>query len=145
MKDMVTFNQSATINAPVEKVFAYIADPQKIPEWRKDVPGISRVSGMPSVGTTFYEDVNFMGKKKLLMKITEFIPNKRIVIEAQSGMPLLPTQEFTFTRQGNKTNVDLAVIMKVSGFFILMQPMLPMQLKKIWAGYFQNLNQILSE
>ena len=142
---MVTFDQSGIIDAPVEKVFAYIADPRKIPEWRKDVPGISQVSGASNVGTSFYEDVNFMGKKKLLMKIVEFIPNKKIVIEAQSGMPLLPTQEFTFTPQGNKTKVDLEVTMKVSGFFRLMQPMLPKQLKKIWAGYFQNLNQMLSE
>ena len=142
---MITFNQSGIINAPIEKVFAYISDPQKIPEWRKDVPGISQISGAPNAGATFYEDVNFMGKKKLLMKIIEFIPNKKIVIEAQSGMALLPTQEFTFTPQGNQTRVDLAVIMKVSGLFTLMQPMLPMQLKKIWSGYFQNLNQILSD
>ena len=74
---MVTFNQSGTISAPAEKVFAYISNPQKIPEWRKDVPGISQISGTPSAGTTFYEDVNFMGKKKLLMKIIEFISEKR--------------------------------------------------------------------
>jgi uncharacterized protein YndB with AHSA1/START domain len=142
---MITFNQSGIINAPIEKVFAYISDPQKIPEWRKDVPGISQISGAPNAGATFYEDVNFMGKKKLLMKIIEFIPNKKIVIEAQSGMALLPTQEFTFTPQGNQTRVDLVVIMRVSGLFTLLQPMLPTQLKKTWAGYFQNLNQILTE
>jgi len=79
------------------------------------------------------------------MKIIEFIPNKKIVIEAQSGMALLPTQEFTFTPQGNQTRVDLVVIMRVSGLFTLLQPMLPTQLKKTWAGYFQNLNQILTE
>ncbi len=140
---MITFQESAMISAPVEKVFAYIADPDQIPNWRKDVPGISQLSGATGVGTTFCEEVNFMGKKQLLMKVTEYSPNKKLVIEAQSGMPLLPTQSFSFSSQGDNTQIDLTVTMKVSGIFRLMQPLLPKQLKKIWRGYFKALNENL--
>lgn len=139
---MITFTQSGTINAPVEKVFGIVADFKRIPEWRTDVPGISQISGETKAGTTFVEEVHFMGKKQLLMKVAEFIPNKKLVIEAQSGMSLLPTQSFTFAPEGNSTRVDLTVNMKVSGLFVLMQFMLPAQLKKIWAGYFENLNRL---
>jgi uncharacterized protein YndB with AHSA1/START domain len=142
---MITFKQTGFINAPVEKVFAIIADPQQITQWRNDVPAISQISGDTKVGTTFIEEVHFMGKKQLLMKVTEYIPNNKIVIQAQSGMSLLPTQSFTFTGEGNKTRIDLNVSMKVSGLFVLMQFMLPAQLKKIWAKYFDNLNQLLSK
>ena len=88
---MPSFSQTAFINASPEKVFAAISDPAQIPKWRTDVPGISDINGTGS-GTTFTEDVNFMGKKKLHMKVTTFEPNKRIVISAQGGMSILPTQ-----------------------------------------------------
>ena len=95
---MITFQESAMISAPVEKVFAYIADPDQIPNWRKDVPGISQLSGATGVGTTFCEEVNFMGKKQLLMKVTEYSPNKKLVIEAQC--PCFRPNPFHFQVRG---------------------------------------------
>src|SRR5436189_5113992 len=102
---MITFKQSGVINAPVENVFAIVADPKKIPLWRNDVPAITYISDDTRAGTTFFEEVHFMGKKQLLMKIIEFIPNRKLVIEGQSGMPMLPTQSFTFTDEGNITHI----------------------------------------
>ena len=140
---MITFQESAIIFAPIEKVFAYIADPNQIPKWRKDVPSVDGFSGSPSVGVTFNEQINFMGKKQLLMKIIEYSPNDRIVIQAQHGMSLLPTQSFSFINQGANTKINLTVSMKVHGMFRLLQPILAKQLKKIWQGYFRNLNENL--
>jgi uncharacterized protein YndB with AHSA1/START domain len=142
---MISFKQSGIVNAPVEKVFAIVSDPKRIPEWRNDVPGISQISGETKVGTTFVEEVHFMGHKHLLMEVTEYVPNKKLVIEAQRGMPMLPTQSFTFTAEGNTTRIDLSVIMRTSGFFSMMEFMLPAQLKKIWGRYFVNLDQMLSK
>ena len=142
---MITFEQVGKINAPIEKVFGYISDISKIPEWRTDVPQVSNISGSTAVGSTFSEEVNFMGKKQLLMKVVEFVPNQKLVIEAQSGMALLPTQSFTFVPQGNGTEVRIQVKMKTSGLFRLMEPMLPGQLKKIWAKYFEHVAQNLSK
>ena len=86
-----------------------------------------------------------MGTKQLLMKVTEFVPNKKLVIEAQSGMPMLPTQTFTFTPEGNGTRINLSVVMKTSGFFTMMEFMLPAQLKKIWEKYFVDLDRLVSK
>jgi uncharacterized protein YndB with AHSA1/START domain len=141
---MIHFNQSATFNAAVEKVFGIISDPKQIPQWRTDVPAITQISGETKVGTTFLEEVHFMGTKQLLMKVTEFIPNNTIVIEAQSGMSMLPKQQFKFSSNGNTTLVELNVTMKVSGVFKLMAFLLPSKLKKIWAQYFENLNKLLA-
>ena len=141
---MITFEEVGKINAPIETVFAYISDISKIPDWRTDVPGISKLSGPVLVGTTFMEDVNFMGKKQLLMKVVEYVPNRKLVIEAQSGMALLPTQSFTFSPEGNGTKIHLQVTMRTSGFFRLMEPLLAGPLKKTWAKYFENVEHILS-
>jgi len=85
-----------------------------------------------------------MGKKQLLMKVIEFVPNQKLVIEAQSGMALLPTQSFTFVSKDGGTEVRLQVTMRTSGLFRLMEPILAGQLKKIWAKYFENVSQNLS-
>jgi uncharacterized protein YndB with AHSA1/START domain len=142
---MISFKQSALINAPLEKVFALVSDPKRIPEWRSDVPGVAEISGETKIGTTFIEEVHFMGTKRLLMKVTNYVPNQKLVIEAQSGMTMLPAQTFIFSAEGNKTRIDLSVIMKTSGFFSMMEFALPAQLKKIWEKYFHDLDQLLSK
>ena len=141
---MLTFTQVGQIDAPIEKVFAIVSDFSKIPQWRKDVPEITQISGPTAVGTTFLEEVHFIGKKQLLMKVIDFVPDRKLVIEAQQGMDLLPTQSFVFSAEGDKTRIDLTVVMRISGLFKLMQFMLPIQLKKTWAEYFANLNTLVS-
>jgi len=140
---MIAFKHTALINAPVERVFSFVADPKRIPEWRDDVPGVSHMNGGPGVGMTFTEEVHFMGTKQLHMKIVEFVPNEKIVIEAEGGMPMLPTQTFTFAPEGTGTRLTISVVMKTSGFFTMMELVLPSQLKKIWERYFVSLDQLI--
>jgi uncharacterized protein YndB with AHSA1/START domain len=142
---VIKFEQVSKIHAPTERVFAYISNISKIPDWRTDVPRVSNLSGPTAVSTTFLEEVNFMGKKQLLMKVIEFVPNRKLVIEAQSGMALLPTQSFTFVPEGDGTEVRLQVTMRTSGLFRFMEPMLAGQLKKTWAKYFENAARNLSQ
>jgi len=139
---MIGFKHTALIDAPVAKVFSIVADPRRIPEWRDDVPGVSQVSGKAGAGMTFNEEVHFMGNKELQMKITEYVPEEKLVIEAQGGMPMLPTQTFTFTPEGTGTRLTISVAMKTSGFFTMMEFMLPAQLKKIWERYLLNLQEL---
>jgi len=63
--------------------------------------------------------------KQLLMKVTEYQPNERLVIEAQSGMPMPPTQTFFFVSEGNAKRIDLSDVMKTSGFLTMMEFILP--------------------
>src|SRR6476646_5489828 len=116
---MPKFSQTAFINASPEKVFSIISDPAQIPKWRTDVPGIHDIIGSES-GMTFIEDVNFMGKKKLFMKVIEFQENKRLTITAQSGMSILPTQSFTLIAKDSGTEIKLDVDLLVTGPLKLM-------------------------
>ena len=85
-----------------------------------------------------------MGDKHLLMKVTEFVRNQKLTIEAQSGMAMLPTQTFVFSAEGTGTRIDLSVVMRTSGFFSMMEFVLPAQMKKIWEKYFANLDRLLA-
>ena len=42
---MPTINNSININAPVEKVFAYVSDPMNSPEWMVSLSEVSDVTG----------------------------------------------------------------------------------------------------
>jgi uncharacterized protein YndB with AHSA1/START domain len=143
--NVIAFHTTGVVNAPAEKVFMYVSDPARIPEWRRDVPRISEVRGPIQVGTTFVEEVQFLGTKHVLMRVAELVPNKKLVIEAQSGMSLLPIQSFVFTPEGNSTRVYLSVTMKTTGVFRLLGFMLQSRLKEKWKEYFVNLDRILGK
>jgi uncharacterized protein YndB with AHSA1/START domain len=141
---MAHFTLESTINAPREKVFAVLADPTLIPRWRTDVPGITNVSGAGD-RMTFTEEVRFMGKKELQMKVTQYSPPTSLRIVAMNGMSILPTQSFELWGEGGKTKVVLSVDLRISGPMKLFAPLFPTQFRKIWTGYFQNLERYLQQ
>ncbi len=86
-----------------------------------------------------------MGKKELQMKVTECSPSTSLRIAAMSGMSILPTQSFALSGEGGKTKVVLSVDLKISGPLKLFAPLFPTQFRKIWTGYFQNLERYLQQ
>ena len=116
---MITVHRSITINRPIETVFEFVSDPSRIPEWRKDVIACTGSSNR-DVGTEFIEKINFMGKKDFTMKIREFVPNRREVIENIAGPGARPIQTFAFTADGKNTRLDVQVEMRTFGFFRLL-------------------------
>ncbi len=140
---MVHFSHRGLIKAPVDLVFSVLSDPSKIPQWRKDVPKVSDVRLPVQKGSTYIEEVHFMGTKQLLMEVTEYLPNKRLVITGRQGMPMLPTQTFVLATHPEGTQLSLEVEMRVSGVWRLLSPLLPGMLKKIWKGYFRDLELLL--
>ena len=83
---MAKVKRSITINAPVEKVFNYLADPMNQPEWVPSIMEIKDVSGS-GVGQHFRWTYKMAG---VLLKgestTTEHIPNERIVTQSKGGV-----------------------------------------------------------
>lgn len=84
--------QSTTINAPAEKVFAYVADITKHPEWT--TPGhkveIKKTSEGPvAVGSTFESTGQQFGANHDTLTVTELAENQRIVYEADGNAGLI--------------------------------------------------------
>jgi len=142
---MVHFSHRGIIQASAASVFSVLSDPAKIPLWRKDMPKISNIVLPIQSGSTFVEEVHFMGTKQLLMVITELRPVEKLVIVGKSGMPLLPTQTFTLASHPEGTELSLDVEMNVTGVWRLLSPLLPMMLRKIWKGYFRDLDALLKK
>lgn len=106
---MAKLERSITINAPVEKVFAYIEDPMSQLEW---LPGMQEVTDITAteegVGTHFrwvykMAGKNFAGEST----ITAHVPNQSRVIESKGGIN--STWAWTFEPQDGGTKLNLVL------------------------------------
>jgi coenzyme Q-binding protein COQ10 len=104
---MAKVKRSITINAPVEKVFNYLADPMNQPEWVPSIMEIKDVSGF-GVGEHHLWTYKMAG---VLLKgettTTEHIPNERIVTQSKGGVT--STWIFNFETHDGGTMMELDI------------------------------------
>jgi uncharacterized membrane protein len=104
---MPRINNSININAPVEKVFAYVADPMNIPEWMVGMTEVMDVTGS-GVGLRYHWKYKMAGVPlKGESTRTEHVPNERLVVESKEGIP--STFTFTFAPHEGGTKLDMDV------------------------------------
>lgn len=99
---MLTIEKSIVIDAPVERVFAYIADPSHLPEYYTDVDEVRDIRHLPNGG--------YAGRLMpldLTVETTELVPGERIVsCGIWCGSLADVTITTTFDRlEGDKTRV----------------------------------------
>jgi uncharacterized membrane protein len=80
------FESSIDINAPVKKVWALVDKLEEWPQWMPSIQKIERLSKGPlSVGSQLSVTAKVSGLTvALLMTITEFIPERKVVLEGQA-------------------------------------------------------------
>jgi carbon monoxide dehydrogenase subunit G len=80
------FESSIDINAPVKKVWALVDRVEEWREWMPSIRKIERVSRGPlAVGSQVAVTVRVSGLTvKLLMTITEFVPERNVVLEGRA-------------------------------------------------------------
>ena len=104
---MPTINNSINISAPVEKVFAYVTDPMNLPEWFVGMTEVTDVSGsgvgQHSRWTYTMIGIPFHGDSKL----TEHVPNERLVYEQEGGITSTMTFTFAPHESGTKLGLDM--------------------------------------
>ena len=84
--------QQITINAPAEKVFAYLADITRHPEWSKEEHRlqVEKTSEGPiGQGATFRSVGYQFGRNEDTVTVTEYVPNQRIVFQADGKVGLV--------------------------------------------------------
>ena len=106
---MARLEKSIVINAPVEKVFAYVREPASEPEW---MPGMVEVGDVvqtkEGVGSHYrftysLAGLLFRGESRTI----EYVPNRRIVTQSKGGIESLWT--WTFEPHGGGTKLSVVV------------------------------------
>ena len=110
---MPKIERSVTINAPVKKIFDYIADPKLQVEW---LPGMIEVKDIKQteqgVGSTYKFAYKVAGMRFEGEDIVEeYIPNKKMVTRSKGGIESSWT--WNFEPYNDKTKVEVIVEYKV--------------------------------
>ena len=110
---MPKIERSVTINAPVKKIFDYIADPKLQVEW---LPGMIEVKDIKQteecVGSTYKFSYKVAGMRFEGEDIVEeYIPNKKMVTRSKGGIESSWT--WNFEPYNDKTKVEVIVEYKV--------------------------------
>jgi len=102
------FESSIEINAPAEKVWALIDKLEEWPQWMPSIKKIERVSRGPlAVGSQLSVTAKVSGLTvTLLMTITEFIPERNVVMQGKTlGTNL--TRFYTLEPVNDKAKVTI--------------------------------------
>ena len=104
---MPTINSSTKINAPVEKVFAYVTDPTNLGEWMVGITEVKDVTGS-GVGQHHHWTYKMVGiPLHGETTFTEHVPNVRAVTESKGGATSIFTFAFAPHEGGTKLDMDI--------------------------------------
>ena len=114
---MPRIERSILINAPVNEVFDYIADPTNCPTWVPGMVSVRDVAGIDA-GKTFrwtykMAGISFDGESTIL----EYVPYEWIVIGSQRGIVSVWTYDFRAEGDGTRVGavVEYAIPIPVVG------------------------------
>jgi uncharacterized membrane protein len=126
---MAKITRSIHINAPVEKVFAYMDDPGNMPEFWPSMIEVKDLQKTPTgIGTTFSWVYKMAGMRfEGASETTEYIPNRRTVTRSTKGIQSTFAWSYEPEEGGTKTTseveyvVPIPLLGKLAEAFILKQ------------------------
>ncbi|HEV7176638.1 MAG TPA: SRPBCC family protein [Solirubrobacteraceae bacterium] len=142
---MIDFTIQTDIDRPVADVFAYVADPSKLPTWQTNTVSAMVVGGGPiGLGSRVVEVHRAPGGKEIsqVVEFWEFEPSRRLSIRVVDGpMPIDGTLKFE-TRDGG-TRMSFNVYGNPGGPLRFAKPLMVWALKRQFAGYCATLKRVL--
>ena len=134
------------INAPVEKVFAFVTDTRNNAQWQNGVIESSQTPDGPTqLGTKTKTVRTFLGQHlEATAEVTEFVPNKKWAFKSTSG-PMQFSFMQTFESVSGGTKVDMQVELEAGGFFKLAEGALAGNIKKEFQAQAEKLKALLEE
>lgn len=123
---MKRVEDSASIPAPPDEVFAYLADLDNVSEWQGGVTSARRTSDGPiGVGTTALVTRELMGQRiEAPLTLNEYEPPRRLGIGSEvSGIRVQAALDLAPSGDGQATDLAFAMEIRGSGFSSFMESM----------------------
>lgn len=119
---MVRAEESIFVERPIEEVFAYLTDLDRVPEWQTNVLFLQPQSaGGLRAGAQLVELRKFLGRKvESVVEVTEYEPPHRYTIKVQSG-PIPFEISNVLSESGGGTRIDAVVEGEPGRFFGLVE------------------------
>jgi carbon monoxide dehydrogenase subunit G len=119
---VVRAEESIFVERPIEEVFAYLTDLERVPEWQTNVLFLQlQGPGGLRTGARLVELRKFLGRKvESVVEVTEYQPPHRYTIKVQSG-PIPFEISNVLSESGGGTRIDAAVEGEPGRFFGLVE------------------------
>lgn len=135
---------SIQINAPAERIFAFISDVQRQPEWIGAVAAVSNVSDdTVGLGTTFELSLALMGKTaRATQQVTRFEPHTAFTQKTSSGP--IPTEiSISLAENNGVTTVHNVTAADISSLGRLAGPLVSRTIRRQLETDLQTLRDIM--
>src|SRR5579859_541712 len=116
-ENMVRVEENATINRPIEEVFAYMSDIERQPEWVSTLTSSQKTgSGPTGVGTTYRQGVKFLGRRmEMDCEVSAYEPPTLFAFRATTG-PMRMEMRMTLVPNGSGTTLTQVAEGESNGF-----------------------------
>ena len=122
---MAKVETSVWIDRPVDEVFAYVVDPEKVSQWAGPVIESKKTSTGPvGLGTTSSRVTQLLGRTmEATHEITEYDPNRVYGDKTTSG-PVPMHSQILFAALDGGTKVTIKGELQSVGFFKIAEPIM---------------------
>ena len=141
---MVRVEDSIVVERPIDDVFAYMTDPETLPEWQGSCLE-ARLEGSEPMhaGSRVRETRKFLGRRiESTMEVAEHEPPRRFVIRVGSG-PVPFTASNSLSEANGGTRIDATVEGEPGGFFRLAEPLVVRALEREMKNNLATLKDVL--
>ena len=139
---MPSAENSVVIDRPRSEVFAFVANHENDPKWRRGVLDIQRAAG-EGVGAVYRQGVKgpFGRRVPADFEITAFEEGSHVAFRALSG-PVRPEGSYRFEDANGGTRVTFSLNAEVRGPKMLIAPMVGKAMRNE-VGALENLKRVL--
>ena len=113
-----------TVEKPLEKVFAYLADFTTTTEWDPGTVKTVRTSGDGEFGTEYHNTSTFAGRQtELTYVVVDLVPNRHISLRGENKT-VIANDTMTFRRDGGNTEVTYTADFTFKGISRFIAPLM---------------------
>jgi uncharacterized protein YndB with AHSA1/START domain len=141
---MTKLESNVLINRPIEEVFAFMTDVEKMSQWMAELVEAKQTSGgLVGGGTTLSAVANPLGRRaESTQEVTEYEPNRKFAFKSTSG-PAESKDEYTFESVEGGTKVIRVAEAEMSGLFKLAEPVVARMMRRQFETNFAHLKDLL--
>lgn len=140
---MINVSSSTTIERPAGEVFDFVRNQENARTWLSGWLETRPTSDTEGVGYTWIDVVEVFGRPvETEFEITEFEAGRKIAFKSIRGsFPV--SAVYSFTPDGEWTNVTFELEGEPGGFFKLAEPLLGRMLQRQWDTNLANLKDVM--